>query len=445
MREPPAPGVEAETSCTPRPAGARGRGRWWLALPLGLVLLAVVGGRWRQNRLVEVDAAEARRLVAAGKVLEAQPYFGRWLQARPDDGEAYLLTAQAAFALGQVQVGLQALERAQALGFDRARVDRERGLALAAIGRAGEALPLLLAARDRANPADPIVLRAIAQAYLATFQMKAAREAVDAWIASEPRNPDAYLARVEVGRRTNASTEVLIADLEQAVALAPQNATARQSLAEARLTTGNYGEAESLYRALSSAGSPSYEVLLGLGLAQERLGEDDKALENLASASGLPTADARALVALGRIEARRGHLEPALRFLDQAIALDPHDVEARHQRAGVLNRQGRTAEAIADRDEAVRLRADQDKLSQLMIALLEAPRDLQFRLDAARWLFDHGHPAEAIRWTDLILRDEPAHAPTHQLLADYYEKAGQTGLANYHRLQQGRSRPGDRP
>ena len=41
-----------------------------------------------------------------------------------------------------------------------------------------------------------------------------------------------------------------------------------------------------------------------------------------------------------------------------------------------------------------------------------------------RWLFDHGHPEEGLRWTEKILRESPQHPETNRLLADYYEKKG---------------------
>ena len=49
-------------------------------------------------------------------------------------------------------------------------------------------------------------------------------------------------------------------------------------------------------------------------------------------------------------------------------------------------------------------------------------------------MFDHGHEDEGLKWTKEILRADPRHAPTHRMLAEYYDKQGDAGLANYHRL-----------
>ena len=40
-----------------------------------------------------------------------------------------------------------------------------------------------------------------------------------------------------------------------------------------------------------------------------------------------------------------------------------------------------------------------------------------------------------MRWTEKILREQPRHTKTNRLLADYYEKKGSHGLANFYQLQ----------
>ena len=49
---------------------------------------------------------------------------------------------------------------------------------------------------------------------------------------------------------------------------------------------------------------------------------------------------------------------------------------------------------------------------------------------------------KSLRWTEKILRERPQHPETNRLLADYYEKQGNRGLANFYRVQAGEK--GDR-
>ncbi len=66
---------------------------------------------------------------------------------------------------------------------------------------------------------------------------------------------------------------------------------------------------------------------------------------------------------------------------------------------------------------------------------------MESRLKVARWMLEHGHAEEGLGWTKEILRGDPSHAPTHRTLADYYQKRGEAGLANYHRLMAASSKP----
>jgi hypothetical protein len=52
----------------------------------------------------------------------------------------------------------------------------------------------------------------------------------------------------------------------------------------------------------------------------------------------------------------------------------------------------------------------------------------------AKWMIENGHVREGLDWTSEILRAEPRHVPTHRLLAEYHQKQGNLGQANYHDL-----------
>ena len=45
---------------------------------------------------------------------------------------------------------------------------------------------------------------------------------------------------------------------------------------------------------------------------------------------------------------------------------------------------------------------------------------------------EHGREDEAVEWANLVLRADPSHLAMNRLLADYYRKKGQLGLANLH-------------
>jgi hypothetical protein len=46
----------------------------------------------------------------------------------------------------------------------------------------------------------------------------------------------------------------------------------------------------------------------------------------------------------------------------------------------------------------------------------------------------HGHEQEAVEWANLVLASDPSQPAMNRLLADYYRKTGQLGLANHHEV-----------
>ena len=117
------------------------------------------------------------------------------------------------------------------------------------------------------------------------------------------------------------------------------------------------------------------------------------------------------------------------------MSLDASEPEVHYQRSLLLNRLGRTALARSELETSARLREERKHIQKLLDEMLAAPGDLDRQYDSARWLFEHGHPEEGLRWAEKILRDQPRHFRTNRLLADYYEKQGNHGLANFYQLQ----------
>jgi hypothetical protein len=53
----------------------------------------------------------------------------------------------------------------------------------------------------------------------------------------------------------------------------------------------------------------------------------------------------------------------------------------------------------------------------------------------------HGRDDEGLRWARMILADAPDHPATNRLLADYHERRGEAGRANFYRLQAASASP----
>jgi tetratricopeptide (TPR) repeat protein len=425
-----------QTSTAARPQSRVNR---WSAVGLAILVIAApaffVIYKLVDKRHYARDLARARELVALGRFDEAREPLSRWLAAAPDSAEAIFLAARSALAFGLIEQGLKGLDRARSLGYEPTKVERETALALASLGRHTEAEPLLRRLSATSQIPDAQIEQALARAYMTTFQLHAAAEAIKRWIEVAPDNPLPYLWRADVGQRTNASIEQLISDYERALALDPKSREAKLGLAERRVERREFAEARGLYEQLLEETPVNPAAVLGLGRAYDGLGRAQEAEAQFLKALELDPDSVQPLLELARAAMRLGENEKALEWLDRARSLDDSEPEVHYQRALALARLNRHEEAQQERDRTAQLRAEHAEVNKILADLHAHPDDLSRKLDAARWLFAHEHPEEAIRWARVILEIDPLHRETNTLLAEYYDRRGEIGLANYYRLK----------
>ncbi len=414
--------------------------RPWVGGTLAVTLIAAVG--WaalaiRSELGIRTDARTARRLLSQGNYPDAKLTLERWLQRRPASAEATFLLARAFVGLRAYDQALLALDRARALGCPANEIDRARAIALAWMGRYQEAESVLTKLVTNSSHPDPEVDEALAKCCLETFQLVAADRVIDRWINDAPDDARARYWKGEIGRRTSEDPPIVIQHYEAALRLDTEYDPARTALAELYLESHRLEDAAREYTTYHRRHPEDPAALIGLGRVAAEKGDVESALGYFDHAATVAPRDTKPLLELGKIEVQQGHLEAALEYLGRALALDPQEPAVHYHRSLVLARLGRTAESEREREESARLREDKEQLAKLMRSLLNAPRDTALQLQAARWLFDHGHPEEGLRWTQKILAEHPRHPETSALLVDYYEKQGNRGLANYYRVQAG--------
>jgi tetratricopeptide (TPR) repeat protein len=394
----------------------------------GLFLIAAVAwAAWKvpEVRAVRRDADSARRLVAAGKFDEARAPLLRWLKARPDAGEAYFLLARSAIHFGVFDQAFPLLARAEAAGYPWEPIALERARALMRLGRHHEAAPILnqLVFSPAAKP-DAAADEAFAQCALESFQFPTAAAAIERWMRDAPRDARPYLWKADVDRRTDAGLSAITEDYEQALARDPGCAPALLNLGEMYLQAHRLDEALARYSAYLARFPDDPAAHLGLGKTLAERGNAAAAVEHLDRAAELDPRDARPLLERARLDIQSGNLERALSFLDRALELDQGELKLQlhYLRSLVLARLGRKTAARSEQEVIDGLRREQSELSKLLKALKASPRDVTLQYNAARWLFDHGHPEEGLRWAEKILREFPSHAETSRLIDDYYRK-----------------------
>jgi tetratricopeptide (TPR) repeat protein len=275
----------------------------------------------------------------------------------------------------------------------------------------------------------------LARSYLGAFRLAEAAAVLDRWSRQAPQDARPYLLRTEIDTRSQADPEVIIARYRDALQRDPGLDRARLGLADQlRVNHRNAGAAAeyAAYLARQPADPLGY---LGAGRNALELGDEAEAVRWLDRAVALAPQDSVVLAARATIELRQGRLEAALTYFDRAVKAYPFDPANRYQRMLILTRLGKKAEADAELRALEQLRTDQADFNRISRELLRSPRDPQLRSAAARWLMAHGHEDEAVEWANLVLRSYPSHPEMNRLLADYYRKKGQLGLANFHEAQ----------
>jgi tetratricopeptide (TPR) repeat protein len=409
-------------------------GRWRAVLVGGLAAAVAVSAVVAAIAVwgIDRDAATARRALADGRLDRAFEALERWLKSSPRSGEAHYLKAQIAWARQDLGTVHQELERAGTLGYPPGLMARLTGLLLARTHQATRAEPLLRRAFDEARGPEPEVAEALARIYLGSFRLTDARAVLDRWIREAPGDARPYLLRTEVQMRTSEEADAVIASYLEALSRDPGLDQARLGLAEMLRSEYRNAEAAEEYLRYLARKPDDPMGYLGAGRNAMQLGDLAEAARRLDRGLALAPRDPELLGARAAVEANARRFSSALDYIDLAVRADPFDRANHFQRMVILTKLGKRAEAEAERQAVEDLRKDRAEFDRISRALVTAPLDPELRAAAARWLMTHGHEQEAIEWANLVLAGDPSHPAMNRLLAEYYRKKGEIGLANRH-------------
>ena len=410
--------------------GSRSRG--WLIGGLILATLTLAGLWLKRDHDRALRQRRVISAIASQRLDLARIELDRWLGAEPGSPQAHFLNARLAWSRNDLATVDRELNQARALGYSGPDFDRAWGLFLARGGRKREAESILKQAIAIAPDGDPEAAEALARLYLGEFRLEEAGQVLDEWARTTPTDPRPLLSRAEVDLRLSARPEVVIDRYKAALDRDPGLPAARLGLAEQLRLNQRFQEATVHYERYLESRPDDPTGLLGAGQNALELGDLDQAARLIDRALARAPRDPVALAARATVETRRGQFESAIPYLDQAEAADPFDIGIRYQRMIVLTRLGRRREADDERKAMEKIKEDQAWFSRVSLELRHNPTDLTLRAQAARWLMEHGHEQEAVEWANLVLHEQPDHPGINRIMADYYRRKGQIGLANLH-------------
>jgi tetratricopeptide (TPR) repeat protein len=274
----------------------------------------------------------------------------------------------------------------------------------------------------------------LAKIYLSSFRLSQAAEPIERARLLAPDDPEPYLWSNEIASRGGAEPTLLIQNYRAALERDPNLDKARLSLAKQLSKDRRFDEAEQEYRTYLGRNPDDASALVGFGRNFFQRGDLDAATEKFEAALKVDPRNPDALKELGQLDLRHNRFRQACERLRFLTEIQPYEYEVRYSYAQALKLSGDEERSRIETEHAARLRKEQDHVLQLRTSLLSNPNNPAVRFEVAKWMLENGHEQEGLNWTSEILRAEPSHGPTHRLLADYYQRQGNPGRANYHNL-----------
>jgi len=228
-------------------------------------------------------------------------------------------------------------------------------------------------------------------------------------VALAPQNAEAHNSLGETYRRLGRPEQALDS-LNRAVALDGRLVEAHFNLAHVLRRLGRSGEAIQAYRRALALSPEMAEAHLGLGLALRDAGELDEALASCQRALALDSASAPLHLNVGNLLREKGFLDEAAAAYRAALERDAHLAEAHNNLGSVLRHQGRTEEALACYERA----------------LAENPKFAEALLNAAQLMRENRRLADAAAAYRTLLEMRPDMAEAHFDLGNALKGMGDT-------------------
>lgn len=254
-----------------------------------------------------------------------------------------------------------------------------------------------------------------------------------------PKDAEPYY-RLGLASEASGDLRTAVASFRTALSLNPKHAGAQLKMAQLMAATNDKGylkDAEARLSALKQSQPASLEVLDALALAQLKLGETEKAVENLQQSLVKSPAELRSSILLA--QAKLGQHDPnsAEQVLKKASEATPKSASARVVLGEFYLIEQRTPEAEAEFQRSLSIDAkNPDALLQLgnlyratnrkqqaeqMFQRLAKYGPERYKPVHARFLFEEGRRDEALREFEALAKQNPGDRLTRSRLVAAYE------------------------
>ncbi len=326
--------------------------------------------------------AEADKLAAEGKLLDARQRYALVLEQDPANAGAALKLARTCEALREWDCAAGAYAAAAGASQGGERSDAYANLAAVHLRRA--AYPQAVEAARRAlaiNPQHPSAAVTLAYALVRTGKLDEGRAAAEQAVALAPASPLAHIALGEAlvagGRPADAE-----AALRKAIEVDPRSAEAYAALAEVQYRKGDLDQALASASKAFELGSGFPHLYVIRARIHDARGNTTLALADAQMALTANPDDAEAHLLLAQLQRKQGGTSVAIDHYRKALALDPSRGDAALELAELLAARGETAEATGLAERAVKLLPNSAQAYRLVATLYEKDTRLDEALAA---------------------------------------------------------------
>jgi tetratricopeptide (TPR) repeat protein len=408
-----------------------------LVLALSLTLLAAGWYTRVHYWLPRKNLEEAVLALSEREFERARLELEKCLRAWPKDPHVYFLLARTARRAGDLEQAERHLLHCEHLQDDRSDprlgdTKLEWVLILAQRGQLTEAEHFLRRRIQEEHPDRLLILETLSWEFMQRNRLSDALALLNLWLEKQPDDYEALVRRGWVEEHMF-DMDRAAEDYHKALAHRPARDNVRQRLTEVLLkrnrTTEALAEAEELLRRQPDNPDANFCYARCLRL----LGRNQEAEQRLDRLLAGQPRHAKALTMRAQIAFEAGRDQEASELLGRAIELDPSNYSLKSTLVLCLNRLGKTQEAKRVEAQMAESAAEVKRMDQLVREVNQKPNDPALRYEAGMIFLRNGFTEDGLHWLATALDVDPNHRPTHQALADYFERTGEQARARHHR------------
>jgi predicted Zn-dependent protease len=402
-----------------------------------IVLAALAGGAGYQigsHLWTRGHFRAAREALDRHDWAEARAHLEACLRRWPDDPTVRLLAARAARRLERLDEAQAYLDACQRLsGGETQAAQVERALLRVHRGDLAGTEDFLRSCVARDDPDAVEILDVLSAALILNYRVAEAQQCLDDLLRRQPDHFHALVRRAWTAQSSARYGEA-VGYFEKALALRPDADTLRLALAEVQVALGRFANAREHFERLRRSQPENPSVRFGLARCLAGTGQPEEAQQLVDRLLTDYPDDWKALSERGGLALQLGRPEEAENYLRRAVVRAPPDLPTLTRLTDCLRLLGKPDEARTYQAEADRLKADFQQAEHLGNLIREQrPHDPALRYELGCLLLRLGKSQDGLHWLQTALKEDPRHRPTHEALAEFYEKAGQPGLAAPHR------------